>query len=46
MQCLKMPGADSQDTEGTASVHNPLARKFQCPEGVWAADESEFQHTE
>lgn len=46
MQCLKMHGADSQDMEGTASVHNPLALKLEFLYEIWMIGKSEFKHTE
>lgn len=46
MQCLKMHGADSQDMEGTASVHNPSTLKLEFSFKIWMIGKSEFQHIE
>lgn len=46
MQCLKMHGADSQDMEGTASVHDPLALKLEFPREICMIGKSELKYTE
>lgn len=47
MQCLKMHGADSQDMEGTASVHDPLALKLEFPGEICIViGKSELKYTE
>lgn len=46
MQCLKMHGADSQDMEGTASVHDPLAFKLEFPREICMIGKSELKYTE
>jgi len=40
-----MHGADSQDMEGTASVHDPLALKLETPQEIWMIGKSKFKHT-